>query len=190
MIIKKNSCKTVGVSFSPSIKEAAQKRAQQLGLSFSKYTTLCIQSELKRANLETGPDLLALGNEPTGSLNKIEEITFGKDVFEILKLKGWKPVMKEKKGNGTDIDISLELRKKEEPMSIGILLKKSINKSCTEILGESIILKNRENFDKVIICVPYLSSVEKTIEGIFKKEAILITSVDSISKLIEAILKN
>lgn len=38
--------KTVGVSFNPLVRQAANRRARQLGVSFSRYVGLCVEAEI------------------------------------------------------------------------------------------------------------------------------------------------
>lgn len=38
--------KTVGVSFNPLVRQAANRRARQLGMSFSRYVSLCVEAEM------------------------------------------------------------------------------------------------------------------------------------------------
>lgn len=193
--------KTIGVSFHPLLRDKASDRAAQLGLSFSKYVTLCVEAELK-GNVPT-----LLGDEPSATYAPNEGVTldtaiergtrygeakaasseFANDIEAILKAHDYSFTREEKIAHlRADFLVQyVENKGKGKTRSIALECSHNIRNRYEIALGQAILLKSMPNVDAVIICVPYLSTFDPQMRATFLQNGIPTATPDSLVQTLE-----
>ena len=159
---KELKAKTIGVSFHPHLREAAADRSTQLGLSFSKYVTLCVEAEL------AGRVPSLLGSDPVGvtprstsididdaierggrySEAKAASIDFENDIERILAHHDYDYERNEKIAHlRTDFLVQQIDEEGSRPRRIALECSHDIRKRYEVALGQAILLKSMPNID-------------------------------------------
>ncbi|MBC2594221.1 hypothetical protein H5P28_08090 [Ruficoccus amylovorans] len=193
--------KTVGVSFPPELRQRASERARGLGLSFSKYVTLCVEAEVSgkppqlvmenllpagapplnlEAALEEGSDYGAMKAASIGFEDDIEEILRQEDICysrfaQVAHLRTDFLVQHVDPATGRNLRIALEC-------------KYNVRKRATVTLGQCIILKSLPGVDAVMLCVPYLKHFDPHLSDTFAQQGIPIVTPDSLNPGLESLL--
>lgn len=194
--------KTVGVSFPPALREDAAERARSLGLSFSKYVTLCVESEL-RGSL---PQLVLEGFSPSLAPERKEEINldqaiargheygeakalaieFENDIERILADDEFCYSRSEKVAHlRTDFLIRHTLPETDRTLNIALECKRNIRQRYTVTLGQCVILQSLPGVDAVVLCVPYRKNFDRQMAQTFDQQGIKIATPDSLSDILE-----
>ncbi len=194
--------KTFGVSFHPDQRERANKRAKTLGLSFSRYVTLCVEAELGGSIPKLlGPNTSASPSSqppPQGAGTSIDleeaierggqyseaktlSIDFENDIEEILTTEELCYTRAEKVSHlRTDFVIQHIHPKTEQTLKIALECRYNIKNRYEVTLGQLIILQNLPVLDAVILVVPYLQNFDPTIKQTFQQQNIQITTPDNL----------
>ena len=190
--------KTFGVSFHPDQRDRANKRAKTLGLTFSRYVTLCVEAELN-GNIPSllgngpgpGPGPAAPGIDLEEAIErggqyseaKTLSIDFEDDIEEILSNEELCFTRAEKIAHlRTDFVLQHVHTDPETERTIKIALECRYNiKNRYEVtLGQLIILQNLPALDAVILVVPYLQNFDPTIKETYQQQNIQIATPDNL----------
>ncbi|WOO41180.1 hypothetical protein [Rubellicoccus peritrichatus] len=189
--------KTIGVSFPPELRLRAAERARSLSLSFSKYVTLCIESELEgRPPQGMVENLLPKGSE---GLDLDDAIEKGKD-YSVMKAASIgfeddiEAILKEDEFNYKRAAPAAHLRTdflvyKGDPENsktpkIALECKFNIAKRSTIALGQAVILKALPEIKGVVLCVPYLKHFDSHVRDAFQSQGIPVATPDTVSDVI------
>jgi hypothetical protein len=194
--------KTVGVSFPPELRQRAADRARGLGLSFSKYVTLCVEAEVNgkppqlvmenllpagvaplnlEAAVEEGSDYGAMKAASIGFEDDVEEILKQEDICysrfaQVAHLRTDFLVQQVDPDSGRTRRIALEC-------------KYNVRNRATVTLGQCIILKSLPGVDAVVLCVPYLKHFDPHLRDTFAQQGIPVVTPDTLSPELEALLE-
>lgn len=189
--------KTVGVSFHPDLRRRAAERARGIGLSFSKYVTLCVEAEVNgkppqlvmenllpagatplnlEAAVEEGSDYGAMKAASIGFEDDVETILTEDELCytrfaEVAHLR-------------TDFLIQHVVPDTERTLRIALECKYNIRNRATVTLGQCIVLKNLPGVDAVMLCVPYLTHFDQHLRDTFAQQGIPVATPDSLSERI------
>lgn len=185
--------KTVGVSFNPELRERASERARSLGLSFSRYVTLCVEAEL---NGRPPQLLFDLGQAPAreemdlqGAIDagtdysaaKAASIDFEDDIEEILKGEDICYTRYCSIGNlRTDFLIQHVDARTDRTVRIALECKHNLRGRYTVTLGQAIILRSLPQVDAVVLCVPYMKNFDAQVRDTFAQQDIPIAIPDNV----------
>lgn len=187
--------KTVGVSFHPQLRQRAAERARTLGLSFSRYVALCVESELgePRPPLpgEASPGALAradlnledaIDEGSDYGLAKAQSIRFEEDIEEILTADDF---CFERLAHvahlRTDFLIHDASPEGERTLKVALECKHDLRNRYTVTLGQAIILRSLPGIDAVLLCVPYLRNFDAHILQTYRDQGIPVTTPDTLS---------
>lgn len=191
--------KTFGVSFHPDLRDRANKRAKILGLTFSRYVTLCVEAELSGKI----PDLLGAGaplppDAATSGAIDLEEaierggqyseaktlsIDFEDDIEEILTAEELCFTRAEKVAHLRTDFVLQHVHpdpKTEKTLKIALECRYNIKNRYEVTLGQLIILQNLPVLDAVILVVPYLQNFDPNIRQTFQQQGIEIATPDNL----------
>ncbi len=202
--------KTFGVSFHPGQRDRANNRAKNLGLSFSRYVTLCVEAELNGQI----PSLLGPGSSPPEktpgpgigidideaierggqySEAKTLSIDFEDDIEEILTNEELCYTRAEKIAHlRTDFVLQhIYIHtgtgagadpgpETERTLKIALECRYNIKNRYEVTLGQLIILQNLPALDAVILIVPYLQNFDPIIKQTYQQQNIQITTPDNL----------
>ncbi|WP_309382704.1 hypothetical protein [Cerasicoccus frondis] len=199
--------KTVGVSFHPDLRERAGERSRELGLSFSRYVTLCVEAELnghpsqllsqpgtpppaptpaptrEALNLQSAIDA---GSDYSAA--KAASIDFEDDIEEILRADDICYTRYAAISNHrTDFLIQHVHEKTDRTIRIALECKHNLRGRYTVTLGQAIILNSLPQVDAVILCVPYLKNFDAHIRETFAQQGIPIAIPDNVGEIIRQI---
>lgn len=189
--------KTVGVSFHPELRDRAGERARGLGLSFSRYVTLCVEAEL---NGRPPQVLYELGAAPAqGDVNlqsaidagseysaaKAASIDFEDDIQEILRSENinftrYSPIANLR----TDFLIKYKDEDSGREFKIALECKHNLRGRYTVTLGQAIILRSMPQIDAVVLCVPYLKNFDAHVRETFAQQDIPIAIPDNVADIL------
>lgn len=190
--------KTVGVSFNPQLRERANERARNLGLSFSRYVTMCVESEL---NGRPPQLLFELGTPPiprdddnlqsaidAGSeygAAKAASIDFEDDIEEILRNEGMDYQRYCSIGNlRTDFLVKYFDVQTDREVKIALECKHNLRGRYTVSLGQAIVLRSLPQVDVVVLCVPYLKNFDNQVRETFALQDLPIAIPDNVVDII------
>ncbi len=198
--------KTFGVSFHPDLRDRTNQRAKSLGLTFSRYVTLCAEAELNGQI----PSLLGTGApQPTGATTGIDleeaierggqyseaktlSIDFEDDIEEILSNEELCFTRAEKVAHlRTDFVLQHVHTdpKTERTLKIALECRYNIKNRYEVTLGQLIILQNLPALDAVILVVPYLKNFDPTIRQTFQQQGIQIATPDNLLQTLHQTIK-
>lgn len=195
--------KTVGVSFPPDLRRRAAERARGLGLSFSKYVTLCIESEvtgrfpqLVVENLLPKPESSGLNLEAAieegseYSAMKAASIGFEDDVETVLKQDDFCYERSAQAAHlRTDFLISNVNPESGKNCQIALECKYNIVGRATVALGQAVILKSLPGVSGVVLCVPYLKHFDPHVREAFLSQGIPVTTPDNVGDVLREVFK-
>ncbi|WP_269542930.1 hypothetical protein [Cerasicoccus fimbriatus] len=200
--------KTVGVSFHPDLRERASERSRALGLSFSRYVTLCVEAELSGhpSQLLSQPGVPAPMPPATASARdevnlqsaidagsdysaaKAASIDFEDDIEEILRADDICYTRYSAIGNlRTDFLIQHVDEKTDRTVRIALECKHNLRGRYTVTLGQAIILNSMPQIDAVVLCVPYLKNFDEHVRDTFAQQNIPIAIPDNVGAVIREI---
>lgn len=183
--------KTFGVSFHPNLQKRAGARAEALGLSFSRYVTLCVEAELAGKVTQLIPeDSVDLEKAIVRARHymeaKTQSIEFENDIEEILTAEGILFTRFEKAGKLlTDFMVRLPLSGRRKELIIALDCRYNIRNNATVALGQTILLKSEPALDAVILVVPYLKNFDSLLLETFRQQNILITTPDKVLQTLQ-----
>jgi hypothetical protein len=195
--------KTVGVSFHPQLRESAASRARQLGLSFSRYVTHCIEQEMGRptplgtlASSPAGAEVNGLSLDSAIDAGadygaaKAQAIGFEEDIQEILEEEDLcVSRMAQIAHLRTDFLVQHTAQDGHRTWKVAIECKHSVRGRTTVTLGQAIILRSLPSVDAVLLCVPYTRNFDAHAKETFSQQGIPITTPDTLIATLEATLK-
>jgi len=184
--------KTVGVSFHPELRERAGERARGLGLSFSRYVTMCVEAELNgrppqlfESNPAAARDDASLqsaidaGSEYGAA--KAASIDFEDDIEEILTGENMTFQRYSSIANlRTDFLITYTEPGSSRVIRIALECKHNLRGRYTVTLGQAIILRSLPQVDAVVLCVPYLKNFDAQVRETFSLQDIPIAIPDNV----------
>ncbi|MGE9294425.1 MAG: hypothetical protein ACQKBW_12485 [Puniceicoccales bacterium] len=193
--------KTVGVSFPPDLRQRASERARGLGLSFSKYVTLCVEAEVggKPPQLVM-ENLLPAGAPPLNLEAAVEEgsdygamkaasIGFEDDVEDILKQED---ICYSRFAQVAHLRTDFMLQHVEpatgKTLRIALECKYNVRNRATVTLGQCIILKSLPGVDAVMLCAPYLKHFDTHLRDTFDQQGIPVVTPDTLSLALDSFL--
>ncbi|WP_309395946.1 hypothetical protein [Cerasicoccus maritimus] len=198
--------KTVGVSFHPELRERASERSRELGLSFSRYVTLCVEAELNghpsQLLSQPAPPASAPTPAPQQDFNlqhaidqgsdysaaKAASIDFEDDIEEILRADDICYTRYSAVGNlRTDFLVQHVCEKTDRTIRIALECKHNLRGRYTVTLGQAIILNSMPQIDAVVLCVPYLKNFDKHVRETFAQQDIPIAIPDNVGAVIREI---
>ncbi|GHC10891.1 hypothetical protein [Cerasicoccus arenae] len=189
--------KTVGVSFNPELRDRASERSRSLGLSFSRYVTMCVEAELNGRQ----PQLLTeLGAAPVRedlnlqsaidagsdySAAKAASIDFEDDIEEILRDEDICYTRYSSVANlRTDFLIQHVDEKTDRTIRIALECKHNLRGRYTVTLGQAIILRSMPQIDAVVLCVPYMKNFDDHVRETFHQQDIPIATPDNVVSIL------
>lgn len=195
--------KTIGVSFPPQLRLRAAERARSLSLSFSKYVTLCIESELEgRTPQQVVEHLLPEGKKDDMDLDaaieqgtnygamKAASINFEDDIEAIMKQEEFSYERSAPVGHlRTDFLVTHVNEKNGKERKIALECKFNIANRGTVALGQAVILKSLPAIDGVVLCVPYLRHFDAHARDAFLGQGIPVATPDNIADVLRDIFK-
>lgn len=189
--------KTVGVSFHPELRQRAISRARSLGLSFSRYVTLCVESELGERVVPLAAEAAPM--PPADSLNleaaidegseygaaKARSIGFEEDVDEILRAEDFcYNRMASVAHLRTDFLIQQVADDDERVFKVALECKHNMRGRYTVTLGQTIILQSLPGVDAVLLCVPYTRNFDQHVHETFRQHGIPVTTPDTVVEVL------
>jgi len=192
---KSQKHKTVGVSFHPGLQKRAGGRSQALGLSFSRYVTLCVEAELAGHVAQLIPDEgidleKAIVRARHYMEAKTQSIEFENDIEETLAAEGIPFTRFEKSGPLlTDFMVRLPLPERKKELKIALDCRYNIRNNATVALGQTILLKSEPDLDAVILVIPYLKNFDPRLLETFRQQEILITTPDKVLQTLRKLSK-
>lgn len=213
MTDQKAKHRTIGVSFHPDLKQRADDRARGMGLSFSRYVTLCVEAEL-RGHI---PNLLEPGDAdeanrpaapqpgaPSGlNLDEVRErggayveaktraIDFENDIEEILE--GHELAYeRQAKVDRTRTTFLVEhivtaADGLERVRKVALECHHNLRDRYEVVLGQTIHLNALPGIHAVVLVVPYLTTFDGVFRRIFEEQGIRVATPDTLRDTIEAV---
>lgn len=191
--------KTVGVSFHPALRERAGERARELGLSFSRYVTLCVDAEINGRPPQRLLDGLApqVPRDPAVNLQsaidegsdygaaKAASIDFEDDIEDILHAEDfcynrYSPVAHLR----TDFLVQHAFEDRDRTLRVALECKHNLRGRYTVTLGQAIILRSLPMVDAVVLCVPYLKNFDEHVRETFAQQGIPVATPDSLGDIL------
>ncbi|MEO0796054.1 MAG: hypothetical protein AAFX93_12870 [Verrucomicrobiota bacterium] len=194
--------KTVGVSFHPDLRSRASERARGIGLSFSRYVTLCVEAELNGQKSELLSDGIATPTVPTPQVQdvnlqsainaggqysaaKAASIDFEDDIEQILEEEGLAFTRYSTVANlRTDFLVKYTDPESGREVQIALECKHKLQGRYNVTLGQLIILRSLPMIDAVILCVPYMRNFDENIRETFAQQEIPIAIPDTVGDTI------
>lgn len=190
----------------PDLRHRARERAQALGLSFSRYATLCMEAELngqvarlinehpaappatacepdhawsRPARRTTDEDVATDGDN--GFAN-----TFADDVEKTLRALGMQFERDAAVAHlSTDFLLEVWSTDRAPPFRVCLECRHDMRARYTVTLGQAVILRSLTLVDAVILVVPYRSTFDKTIADAFAQQDIAIATPDDLEATIK-----
>ena len=190
--------KTIGVSFPPELRRRASERARGIGLSFSKYVTLCVEAEiagkppqLVMENLLPKPEKTGLSLEAAieegsdYSAMKAASIGFEDDVETVLKQEDFCYERSAQAAHlRTDFLITNVNPESGKGCRIALECKYNITGRATVALGQAVILKSLPAISSVVLCVPYLKHFDPHVRDAFLAQGIPVATPDNVGDVL------
>lgn len=168
-------CQPVSFSLAPDLLEEAKKRSAELGLTFSRYVSLCVRAELGGGIADLLSDPAGPGSHPeaNGEATAALEEAFRKDVAETLNELG---VSSER---STLAPGALETAGGRQL----ILCRYPWPEGWEATLGR--LVYARQQHAEVLLVVPYKRSLPNFVGTILAKEGIPVTTLDGLAEWVD-----
>lgn len=181
--------RTIGVSFPPEVKKRADVRTEALGLSFSRYVTLCVEAELSgqisQLLPEEGLDLdRAIQRARSYMDSKALAVGFESDVEALIHKAGWPCERFARLDGGIRTDFLLTPPWGAKRPRIAVECRYHIKANYALAIGQTLVLKAHPEVDSVVLTVPYMEGFDSKMLGLMRKEQIYVTTIDTLPALI------
>lgn len=190
MADKTHRNKTYGISLPVELKDRAEARATALGLTLSRYTSLCLEAELQgfaQILREDAFDLERVLARARDHLDaKSRSLDFESDVAQLLQQAG---VPCERHPRVEHLRCDFLLRQpstvREGHYRVVVECQANIRRSYAVALGQAILLRSVGEVDAVLLVVPYLQGFDDHIRDQFIQHHIRLTTPDTLLEAFE-----
>lgn len=187
---KHHKNRTYGLSLAPELRERAETRASALGLTFSRYTSLCLEAELTGFAQILREDTLDLDRVLARAREyldaKTRSIDFESDVASLLDRAR---VTYERHARFEFLRCDFALRQpstvRDAPYTILLECRHNIRRQYALALGQAILLRSLEDVDAVLVAVPYVEGLDALVRRQFEQHGIRITTPDQLLETLE-----